>query len=547
MNRKRLIALFTVICLLLSALTGCELVSDWFSFAVPSAPASPSPTGEAEEPEIPDFPGEIPEEAAFIDDGRFTLLWDSDKTLNPYTSGSKYNLAIGGLLYEGLFSINADFSWEAVLCDSYSTEDGITWLFALKDGIKFSDGSPLGIFDVIGSINTARAAGRFRERLRDVRGAEVAEDGKIRVTLAQPNYDFPALLDFAIVKDSTAYTEQPTGTGAYFFVAADNSAEFVDGVASAYLSANGNFREFAELSLSTIYLAHYGREDLIEAFESGALDAIVQNPSDVGSLSFGGDNEKRAYTTTRLHFVGFNTSLTSASGFCSEPGRRVILASLIDRLALTNSVLPDCVPANLPVPDTHRYYNAAAARTALYGSEQIPEMSARLMIGDFDGDGYIEYFENGTQLHEFKLTMIVHKENFIKVAAAKQIADKLNSLGFETELLELDWDSYNLAINKGEYDLYYGSIQLTKDFSLAALFSANSDLRTLNSEFLAAGWGLEKLVAAQEIYIASGQAAEWTPVAFERAGVITHRLSLPAEDGKWTIDDYAKRLYRALY
>ncbi|MDR0935592.1 MAG: ABC transporter substrate-binding protein [Oscillospiraceae bacterium] len=544
MNRIKLITLFTVICSLLSVLvlSSCQ-VSDWFSFAVPSAPASASasPVSEASaEPDVDALPEPVTE--VYTDDGRFTLLWDPDKSLNPYTSGSKLNLAVGGLIYEGLFSINSDYSWDAVLCESYNTEDGKSWLFAINDGIYFSDGTPLGIFDVIGSVNAARAGGRFRERLKYIQSA-AAEDGKVRITLSQANYDFPALLDFAIVKDGTVYGEHPTGTGAYFFISASSAEDN-----TARLLANGNYREYAALPLDAIELAHYTRENLIEAFESGAIDAVLQNPSDSGSLSFGGDNEKRAYTTTRLHFLGFNTGTTGGSGFCTSSERRMILASLIDRIGLTNSVLPDCVPANLPVTDQHRYYNEAAAKTALYGAEQIPEMSARALLGDYDGDGYIEYFEDeGRQLHEFKLSMIVHKENFIKVAAAKQIADRLNSLGFETELRELDWDKYNLAINKGDYDIYYGAVQLTKDFSLAALFASGSDLRTLNTDFLAAEWGLDKLVASQQLYIKSGLAAEWTPVAFERAGVITHRQSLPIVDGKWTIDDYAKRMYRAVY
>jgi ABC-type transport system substrate-binding protein len=523
-------------------------VSEWFSFAVPSAPASASASASPGEIDTDETDVDVVSvvEESYIDDGRFTLLWDPDKSLNPYTSGSKSNLAVGGLMYEGLFSINSDYSWDAVLCESYNTEDGISWLFTINDDIYFSDGSPLGIFDVIGSVNAARTGGRFRERLKYIQSA-TAEDGKVRIILSQANYDFPALLDFAIVKDGTVYGEHPTGTGAYFYIAASTSMEGNEIRTAAHLAANGNYRDYSALPFDTIYLAHYDRENLIEAFESGAIDAILQNPSDAGSLSFGGDNEKRAYTTTRLHFLGFNSG-TGGSGFCSNSERRVILASLIDRIGLTNSVLPDCIAASIPVTDQHRYYNDGTIRSALYSAEQIPEMSARALIGDYDGDGYIEYFEDeNRQLHEFKLSMIVHKENFIKVAAAKQIADRLNSLGFETELRELDWDKYNLAINKGDYDLYYGAIQLTKDFSLAPLFPSTSDLRTLNTEFLAAGWGLDKLVASQQLYIKSGLAAEWTPIAFERAGVITHRQSLPIEDGKWTIDDYARRMYRAVY
>lgn len=57
---------------------------------------------------------------------------------------TRANLTLGSLLYEGLFSVDASFQAQPLLCSGYTvSEDGLTWTFTLREGITFSDGTPL--------------------------------------------------------------------------------------------------------------------------------------------------------------------------------------------------------------------------------------------------------------------------------------------------------------------------------------------------------------------------------------------------------------------
>ena len=67
-----------------------------------------------------------------------------DPTLNDYSSGS-YALQS---LFRGLYKYAADGSLVPAMAESYEvSEDGCTYTFKLREGLKWSDGSPLTAHD----------------------------------------------------------------------------------------------------------------------------------------------------------------------------------------------------------------------------------------------------------------------------------------------------------------------------------------------------------------------------------------------------------------
>lgn len=67
-----------------------------------------------------------------------------DPTINDYSSGS-YALQS---LFRGLYKYDADGALIPAMAESYEvSEDGCTYTFKLKEGLKWSDGSPLTAHD----------------------------------------------------------------------------------------------------------------------------------------------------------------------------------------------------------------------------------------------------------------------------------------------------------------------------------------------------------------------------------------------------------------
>ena len=105
----------------------------------------------------------------------FTLA-RTQESLHPILSTDRVNLALTGLLWEGLFELDQSFQPQNVLCQSYQvSEDGLTWTFALRAGVTFSDGSALTAGDAAASLELARTSDRFSGRLAGVRQVTAGE------------------------------------------------------------------------------------------------------------------------------------------------------------------------------------------------------------------------------------------------------------------------------------------------------------------------------------------------------------------------------------
>lgn len=129
---------------------------------------------------------------------------------------------MASLLYEGLFRLDQTFTPQPLLCASYTYDsETLTYKLTLRDGVVFSDGSPLTAADVKTTLNAARSSARYARRLSDVKSIS-AGDGTVTLTLNRPNTGLPALLDIPILKSGTEKHSVPLGTGPYLY---DESSE----------------------------------------------------------------------------------------------------------------------------------------------------------------------------------------------------------------------------------------------------------------------------------------------------------------------------------
>ncbi len=445
----------------------------------------------------------------------FSLNYNSQYSLNPYSTGSKTNYELMPLLYEGLFKVNKDFSFERVLCESYVTLDGLKYTFKIKPGIKMHDGEDMNIFDVIYSISLARESERYSARLSSIT-AIYAENGAVCVELGRVNFGFPVCLDFPIVRDMTGYKDYPAGTGPYHFVQTENYA---------YLRGFEDYRDYSELPVGRIYLKEYASDELITAFESGLVDLVTSSKSDMHYLEFSGNTESRYRDTTVLHFLGLNPDCK----FFKAANHRWLLSTAIDRENLATETI-NGVPVTIPLnPSAYFYSDELDPHTAPYS--QLDEKKIEYLVEDYDKDGLLEYIDEDHSVTEFTLRFVVNKENPAKLETAHKIYASLVDEGFDITLLELDWNGFLDALRKGNYDIYYGEIMLSADFDLTPLFSyggsANygiydKELQSLVSDFNAAV-STDKTGKAHELYSYIADTMPIISMMFEKETIYTHR------------------------
>jgi peptide/nickel transport system substrate-binding protein len=130
-------------------------------------------------------------------------------------------------IFEGLTRFAADGSIIPALAESWEiSEDGLTYTFKLRDGVKFHDGSTFDAEDVQFSFDRARAPDSVNAQkalFADINLVDVIDPLTVMLTLSKPNGNLLFNLawgDAVIVAPESAANNatNPVGTGPFVFV-----------------------------------------------------------------------------------------------------------------------------------------------------------------------------------------------------------------------------------------------------------------------------------------------------------------------------------------
>ena len=414
--KKSLSVLLLAFCLLLGGCTGG-----------PEPDPTPSPT-----------PSAAPQETA-----EFALAYYPEEGFHPITGGNRTNLALGGLVYEGLYALDQQFEPQPQLCtEGVQAADGLSWTFTLRSGVTFSDGSPLTSAEVKSSLDLARTSSLYASRFSDITGVTAGE-GTVTVTLSRANGNLPALLDIPIVKETGG---MPLGTGPYVL---SQSGE------NWSLTARQGWWQGETLSLQTIPLRSIREtDDLIHAFDTRDIALVSTDLTGTNALGFSGSFDTVDYPTSIMLYVGFNVT----SGPCRSAAVRQALLRAFDRSSVATALYSShALPAAMPVSPASTYYPETLAQELEYA----PQEAAQLL----EAAGKVG-----------SLTFVAPSDNAARAATAQHLADGLTELGLQVELQLLPWDEYTAALEKGDFDLYLAEVRLTADFDLTALITAGGSL-----------------------------------------------------------------------
>ncbi|TMC76672.1 MAG: ABC transporter substrate-binding protein [Chloroflexi bacterium] len=113
-----------------------------------------------------------------------------------------------------------------------SSADALTWTFTLRDGVKFSDGSPLKGSDVTASLDMARGGAKsaWKDNYKAIKEITAPDDKTVKIVLSQPYAPLLSVLamfsggilpaEMARATDTKDYDNtlawKTKGTGAYY-------------------------------------------------------------------------------------------------------------------------------------------------------------------------------------------------------------------------------------------------------------------------------------------------------------------------------------------
>ena len=181
------------------------------------------------------------------------------------------------LLHSPLLKQNADLSWHSYMLENYQhNDDGKVWTLTLKEGLKFSDGSPLSAKDVVFTYNNAAKSGG-KVDMGNFAKAEVIDPLTVKMTLSSPQSTFINVLgSLGIVSadkyDAKKYAHNPIGAGPYRLTAFQPGQQLIVERNPYYAGPKNSFDKMVFVFLD--------EDAAFAAAQSGQLD-IVRIPAAV--------------------------------------------------------------------------------------------------------------------------------------------------------------------------------------------------------------------------------------------------------------------------
>lgn len=470
-------------------------------------------------------------------DNVFSLPLDYDQSLNPIKSKSTLNQLVDCLVYDRLFEVDENFNVTSrILSDWYyskSEDSPGVWVLKVKDGIQMHDGSTLTAADVAYSVSCVFTSGSTYYQQQIGRVYSSAFNGEVYLaTAGADNAQLPQRMSIPVIKSGSVGEDIPAGSGPYMYNEDRTTLVKFDG-----------YENSENLPLDEVQLRPYrGMEELITEFESGLIDLVVNDPTGIYNMGYGGKNEKRVITTSNLHYIGFN----SASRFFRYDAYRYAMNWIINRDRIVSDTLDgNAVATVFPIHPNSSLYDTELAAQYSYDPARCLMELERGGCRDLDADGMLEFALSGMKV-DVEINFVVCADNAAKVQEARKIAEDMEAIGLYVNLRELTWKNYVAALKTGyidsdaenpeiQVDMYLAEVALTGDWDILTLISGDwEEDGTLNY----GGWDISELQLLTESYLGANDddrataVRDWLqylttttpilPVCFETRDVISH-------------------------
>lgn len=316
------------------------------------------------------------------------------------------------------------------------SEDGLTYTYKLREGVKFIDGTDFNADAVVTSYrrlyddsfefyDSTNTSGFF---LTDLTSAEAVDPTTVVFTLGTPNSAFMELTNIYAgrIMSPTAITTMPStewaeggyGTGPF------SLTEWEKGV-KVELAANANYYGTAPGIETLVFRPIPEPTARVAALLNGEVDMIVVVPPD--SIQAVKDNADLTFEQgPSLHywFIQLNTG---AAPFDSKEVRQAVNYA-VDKEGLTQNVLQgSAVAATQPLPAASWSYNPDVV-----GYPYDPEKAKELLATAGFADG-------------FKTNMIIPQSGsgmMIPVQMNEYIQGNLRDVGIDVSIQSFEWVSY---------------------------------------------------------------------------------------------------------
>ncbi len=409
--------------------------------------------------------------------------------LDPVLNSSVDGSTLAKMAFSGLYTYDADGNVIPDLAEGYEvSEDGLTYVFTLKDGLMWSDGSELNAKDFeyswkrAANPQTASDYAYMFDIIKTNDAGELdvvaSEDGKtFTVNLKAPCayfLDLAAFTTFLPVQQTSVEAAEgwETNPGAWAQEAGFvSNGPFVltewNHDSSMVYEKNPNWHDAANVKIERIELMLSADDTAIfAAYNAGDLDFIDTIPTDeIASLL---DNDE-FYIVDQLgtYYAVFNVNSPIFDGKTPEQASamRRAISLLIDREYIVDAVAQagqqpatSFIPANMLDGQGNEFkqnddaYTYPVEESAGYVAEAYSEDAVEEAIALLTEAGY-EFDEDGTLSDATPITLAyLANEGSGHVAIAEAMQQDLAEVGIDMTIDSVEWNVFLEERKQGNFD-----------------------------------------------------------------------------------------------
>ena len=388
--------------------------------------------------------------AALAQDGsKITIGTDVDAgTLDPRLTTDTTAYRTTDLIYAGLITLTPSLEAKPDLAESWESPDPTTYVFHLRAGLKFSDGSPLTADDVVYTftkITDKSFNAPDRALYSPITKVEAVDPNTVKFTLSAPYAPLLSYLDKGIVSKAAAEGVQdlatkPLGAGPMMlksWTRGDNIE----------LVANPNYWAGQPKVTDVVVKVVGDNSARAQAFEAGDLDVIQSplSPNDIKRLQadtrFGNVIEAGLGVT----YINFNTK----DPLLADPGMRQAFSMLIDQNSIVNDIYQgvDQVATSIILPSSSAY--SPDIKQPTFDVEGAIALFNELGWKDTNADGILD--KDGKKL---TVVLSTHSEDPNRVQSIEFEQAIFQQAGVDAQVKITDWPTFSTNyVQKSEHQI----------------------------------------------------------------------------------------------
>lgn len=294
---------------------------------------------------------------AYVDGGTYIEATIGNvNTLNPLFATTTSEKVLSKLLFSTLSTIDYSGHVGLGLAASISPDDtGKVWTVTLKDGLKWSDGEPITLDDVLYTVNLTKDPTINTSFSSNFSGVTVERVGDALVFALPSAYaDFDATLNIPILPSHIladvapgqllehSFSTNPVTSGAFTFNAMQSVSG--DGERIVYLAANNYYYKSKPMLSSFAIHTYSSAEEIVRAISSSDVTATAE----LSAVYRDQLSSDLIYEKQTAIASGVFAFLNTTSPMLNNVATRQAIQRGIDMSAV-RSVLGDEYPLNYPI------------------------------------------------------------------------------------------------------------------------------------------------------------------------------------------------------